>query len=194
MTWELLGEQILASPARVGSVRLVCIDGPAGSGKTTSASELSHVLGAPVVHMDDLYDGWDGALVESTWDRIKVQILQPLLRGASATYDVFSWHRGRFALKKTVEPSPVVIVEGVGSAAQPMSEYCSFVIWVHSSGEVQVPRILARDGVGSRVQVETFIERQTVHFALDGTRERADVVIDGSPAVLPSPGEFIRLG
>ena len=45
---------------------IIAIDGPAGAGKTTLASEiflaLSSKISVQVIHMDDLYDGWDNAL------------------------------------------------------------------------------------------------------------------------------------
>ena len=37
--------EVLAGPARLGSTRLICVDGPAGSGKTTLASLLAATAG-----------------------------------------------------------------------------------------------------------------------------------------------------
>ena len=51
----------LDRPPTLGSGRLICVDGPAGSGKTTWAAGIAQL--APevtVVHMDDLYPGWSG--------------------------------------------------------------------------------------------------------------------------------------
>ena len=44
---------------RLGGVRVIAIDGPAGSGKTTLGDALAE-RGAAVLHLDDLYDGWSG--------------------------------------------------------------------------------------------------------------------------------------
>ena len=45
---------------------LFAIDGPAGAGKTTYAATLEAELSlkgtVKVIHMDDLYNGWDNAL------------------------------------------------------------------------------------------------------------------------------------
>ena len=59
---ELAGE-VWAGAARLGPVRLVAVDGPAGSGKTTFAGRLVKALqagGATVaeIHTDDLLEGW----------------------------------------------------------------------------------------------------------------------------------------
>ena len=56
-----LAQRVLAGPARCGDTRLVCVDGPSGSGKSTLAARLAAALGdPPLVHMDDLFPGWDG--------------------------------------------------------------------------------------------------------------------------------------
>src|SRR6476661_4492660 len=51
---------VAASRPRCGGTRLVAVDGPSGAGKTTLAAEVADALGAPTIHMDDLYPGWDG--------------------------------------------------------------------------------------------------------------------------------------
>ena len=54
----------------VGSagMSLIAIDGRAGAGKTTLAArffdELAVDKSVEVIHMDDLYDGWENALNE----------------------------------------------------------------------------------------------------------------------------------
>ena len=56
----------LADLCKEKSRPVIAIDGPAGAGKTTLAHEiflaLSNKMSVQVIHMDDLYDGWDNAL------------------------------------------------------------------------------------------------------------------------------------
>src|SRR3954447_22097903 len=48
--------RVLATPPTCGATRLVCIDGPSGSGKSSLAQRLAGPLGdPPLVQMDDLY-------------------------------------------------------------------------------------------------------------------------------------------
>src|SRR5205085_5813827 len=56
-SFPALADRLLAEPPLLGATRLVCVDGPAGSGKTTFADRLTEALGgaAALVHMDDLY-------------------------------------------------------------------------------------------------------------------------------------------
>src|SRR4030095_996439 len=50
---DTLLDRILAAPARLGGTRLVCVDGPAGSGKTTFGRRLAAAPDAPVVQLGD---------------------------------------------------------------------------------------------------------------------------------------------
>ena len=63
-----LAARVRAVPPRLGPVRLVAVDGGAGSGKTSFAARLAAALdGVPVLHTDDFLDGWrpGGFLVAS---------------------------------------------------------------------------------------------------------------------------------
>ena len=48
------------------SKSVIAVDGPAGAGKTTLATNLALALAqdlrVEIIHMDDLYGGWDNAL------------------------------------------------------------------------------------------------------------------------------------
>ncbi len=66
---------------RCGDVRLVAVDGPSGSGKSTLGAAIGATLGAPVLHMDDIYPGWDG-LAEAV-PLLTTQVLEPLTARAS---------------------------------------------------------------------------------------------------------------
>ena len=60
-------QTIASGERRNDFVRIVAIDGPAGSGKTTLASRIASTWvdeNVVTIHMDDLYDGWENALSE----------------------------------------------------------------------------------------------------------------------------------
>lgn len=42
------------------STRILAIDGRSGAGKSTLARTLAVAVGAQLVHVEDLYPGWDG--------------------------------------------------------------------------------------------------------------------------------------
>ena len=76
------------SSALCGDTRIVTIDGPAGSGKTTLANDLASEFAKKigeisVIHLDELYEGWDDALGSKLFERIEAWILAPIRNGLS---------------------------------------------------------------------------------------------------------------
>src|SRR5690606_22420930 len=55
---ETLARRIRALPPSCGAVRLIAVDGPAGSGKTTYAGALAATLQCQVIHADDFPVPW----------------------------------------------------------------------------------------------------------------------------------------
>ncbi|WP_233491580.1 uridine kinase [Blastococcus sp. TBT05-19] len=166
-------------PPRLGGTRLVCVDGPAGSGKTTLAGRLADVLGpdAVVVHMDDLYAGWTltGAVA-----RLSAGVLGPLAAGRAGAYHRYDWAAGRFSPEPTPVPVPgVLVVEGCGSASRPADPWASLRVWVEADAGLRLARGLARDGEHLATEWHRWQRTEAAHFAADGTRDRADVVVDG---------------
>lgn len=161
---------------RAGRTRLVAVDGPSGAGKTTFAARLSDALGgAPVVHMDDIYPGWDG-LADAVPHAV-AWVAEPLRRDEAARYRRFDWDRQVYAEWHTVPPAPVVVLEGVGSAARPLSAALTVTVWVDAPEPVRMARGIARDGEAYRPHWERWARQERAHFAVDGTRRRADVVV-----------------
>jgi uridine kinase len=181
----VLAARVQAMPPRLGDVRLVCIDGPAGSGKTTLAAALAGALGpgADVVHMDDLYEGWSG--LGGVWDRVEAQVLRPLEQGRGALYQRYDWVAGRFADWVDLAIPDVLILEGCGSAPRPVDHRAAVVVVVEAPADVRLARGLARDGEHMRENWLAWMADEAVEFAIEGTRERAGVVVDGTVPLLP---------
>lgn len=170
------------STPRLGTVRLVVVDGPAGSGKTTFADRIARALdGAQVVHMDDLYEGWSG-LDDAVYRRLEEWVLAPLRAGRAGRYRRYDWDAGRFAEWHDVPVAEALVLEGVGAAARPVDGCAVVRVWVEAGADVRMTRGVARDGESLRGQWERWMRREAEHFAADGTRERADVLVDGEAA------------
>ncbi len=166
-----------ALPASLGPVRLVAVDGHAGSGKTTFAARLARALGgAPVVHLDDLATheelfGWTG--------RLRGQLLEPLARGERARHQVYDWVERRFAGTGEVEPAPLVLLEGVGAGRREVRPALAALIWMELPAEAGRARGERRDGPALAAFWERWSAAEAAHFTQDPSRPFADWLVDG---------------
>jgi uridine kinase len=184
-----LAEEILARPARLGSVRLVAVDGPAGAGKTRFAERLAAAVGASgarvaLVHTDDLLDGW-GDLV-TFWPRLAEWILDPLRHGAAGAYRRYDWVAGGFEARWRPVPVPdVLILEGVSAGRTEIRPELTMLVWVWAPPELRLDRVLARDGADIRSELLAWMGAEAAHFAVDRPADHADVRVSGASAGPP---------
>ncbi|GEP38556.1 hypothetical protein NPS01_22190 [Nocardioides psychrotolerans] len=175
---DLLGSR----SATLGAGRLLCLDGPAGSGKTTLAGAVATLTGSPVVHMDDLYDGWGG--LPGVADQLST-ILDPLAAGRPGSYRRYDWVAEAYVETRTVPPAPLLVLEGVGSGSAAHAALCTVLVWVEVPADLRLTRGVARDGVRLQEQWRRWMVDEARHFAREGTRERADLAVDGTGVELP---------
>ncbi|WP_240181856.1 deoxynucleoside kinase [Nocardioides sp. 616] len=162
--------------ARLGAGRLICIDGPAGSGKTTLAATLAAATQAPVVHLDELLDGWDGSL-DGAVAALVSDVLEPLAAGTPASYHRYDWLAGGFAARVPVPASSVLVVEGVAAGSGATAPFSSALVWVEAAHDVRMRRGLARDGDAFAPHWDAWAAKEHEHFARERTRDRADLVL-----------------
>jgi len=193
MRYADLVEEIGQMPPKFGSSKLIAVDGPSGAGKTTFAVRLAKLLDAPVVHTDDLLEGWDDQF--TFWDRLESRVLAPLRHGRTATYQRYQWHLGKFAGPPLiVDPAPAVLLEGVSAARRAIRPELSLAVFVVAPPELRWRRALARDGddsVAFRAYLGRWRAAEDRHFAEDGTAAAADLIVDG--AATTGDDRFVRL-
>jgi uridine kinase len=175
-----LAEVVLAGPARLGGTRLVCIDGPAGSGKTTIAGRLAAELGeaAALVHFDDLYAGWT---LTGAAARLQAGVLRPMCEGRAGAFHRYDWTvRGFSPTRTEVPPRAVLIVEGCGSSPARLDPWTTLRIWVEAPPALRIARGLARDGAELESEWRRWQRTEAAEFARERTGDRADLIVDGA--------------
>ncbi len=173
-----VADRVVGAPATLGTGRLVCIDGPAGSGKTTLSAALAHaVQGTQVVHCDDLLHGWRGlpglaASIEA--------LLAPLASGRTGSWRRWNWVADAWAETHEVAPGGLLVLEGVGSWSPEIAHLVGVLVWVQAASDLRLDRGLARDGEEMRAHWERWRLDEDDLFARLDTRAHADVLVDTS--------------
>jgi hypothetical protein len=177
-----LAARIAARPARLGRTRLVAVDGRGGAGKTTFAARLAAALGdAPVVHADDVAD----RAGHPWWPTLEELVLGPLGAGTGWT------DPGTGALR----PVPAVLVlEGVSASRRAVTDRLTLAAWLDVPARTRVARGIARDGPDSAAAWPRYEAEEDRFFAADPVAGRADLMVDGAPALPHDPvTEYVRL-
>lgn len=171
---------IESSVALCGNTKIVTIDGPAGSGKTTLATELASAMKnasgvMSVVHMDELYEGWDDALGQKLFNRIEAWILAPIRSGLSPKFLKYDWHQGKYASWSELPLTPVLIIEGVGSGHSSLRECVSQAIWVEADDHLLLDRVVQRDGEVVRDEMLIWKSRERDYFDAHDVKRAAHI-------------------
>ncbi|MFJ2132107.1 uridine kinase [Streptomyces sp. NPDC087228] len=174
-----LAARLRALAPSCGPVRLVAVDGHAGSGKSTFASRLAAALdGAPVLHLDDL------ATHESffTWtERLREQVIEPLSRGECAHYAPYDWTARTFATPRALKPAPVVLIEGVGAGRRALRPRLARLLWMDLAAAESWERGRRRDGPALSAFWDGWTAAETEHFSADPSRSHADTLVRQLP-------------
>ena len=186
---EVVRRTLEAAPTPGGG-RLLCIDGPAGSGKTTLAAAVAaHVpagLSTGVVHLDDVYPGWDG--LEEGVARAGRLLVGPYARGEAGRYRRYDWFDRREAEWVEVEPVDLLVLEGVGAGAATHADHITTLVWLEAPRGERLERGLARDAAALgtpepdaelRARWAQWSHDEDTHHERNRTRERADLVVAG---------------
>lgn len=175
LSLEPLAREVSALPPSLGPVRLIGIDGHAGSGKSTFAERLAEALaGAPVLHLDDLATheelfGWE--------ERLRTQVLEPLAAGRPAHWAPYDWVERRFGPERVLEPAPVLLVEGVGAGRRALRPHLARLLWMETPREQSWGRGRYRDGRELSDFWDGWERAELAHFSDDPSRPFADTLV-----------------
>jgi hypothetical protein len=110
-------------------------------------------------------------------------VVEPLAAGRPARYRRYDWDSGEYAEEHDLGTPPVLIVEGVGAGSRPVTGRTVLLGWLEAPRDERFRRGIARDGENYRPHWERWARQELAHFAADGTRARADLLLDGAPTV-----------
>ena len=165
--------------AKCGECIVITIDGPAGSGKTTLAKELSSALDSCyTIHMDDLYEGWDSTLTPNLTKKLQ-RILEYVKMESRIQFVPFDWLESNFSPQVELPTPKYLIIEGVGSGQSAIRDFISLSLWIEVLPDIGLERVIKRDGPAVAQFMPAFIVAQNAHFEKEATKKSADYHLSG---------------
>lgn len=182
-----LGGSVVAPENRARKHGRAADDGPSeaptddattGTGSCGSASQR---VGGPRVAVvsTDLLATWEHPF--DWWPTLEEHLLQPLAEERATSLPTVAWVDGAPAEGGTlvIDDLDVLVLEGVSSGRRTIAERLTALVWVEVPDAAErLERAVGRDGEASRPYLARWQRDEAEHFALDRTRDRADVVID----------------
>ncbi|MFW5474296.1 MFS transporter [Knoellia sp. CPCC 206450] len=168
--------------ARAGSVTVVAVDGPSGSGKTTLAARLGDDLGALVLHVDDMHQGWTGVL--ETVDLARASLVSAWVEGEPASHPTWDWDEDVAGPACAVPRADLVVLEGVGAFAI-AGDSASARVWVEAPDDERHVRAIARDGEVFERHWDEWADQERRLWRVSSGRTDADLAVDTAEGAAP---------
>lgn len=139
---------------------LVAIDGRSGTGKSTIAKTIANSLGGTEIISDDFWIGgsndlWDTRTPQEKadlaidWERLRKEVLEPLLSNKSASWYPFDWESGRGLSSKKIKKNPtkLIVLDGAYSTRPELQDIIdlSVLVKIHDDS-VRRTRLVGREG------------------------------------------------
>ena len=134
---------------------VVLIDGRAGSGKSTFARNLQGQVfqetkqSPKVIHMDDLYPGWEGLAQGSLY--LVENILKPIKLEGKTQWQLWDWANDKRGGSdpgngwREFDGQNMLIIEGCGSVTAQSVELADLTIWIEADRQTRRQRFGDRD-------------------------------------------------
>lgn len=167
---------------------IVAIDGRAASGKTTLAKLVSEAYFTSnrsilrIVHMDDLYPGWEGLRAGSTY--LYSEILLPLESGKPANWQSWNWETGGRGNPsepgngwRQFTPGVPLVVEGCGSISRLTRDLIDFGIWLEAPLETRKSRWTDREGALTAEYWGVWQSQEDEFYQVEQSASMADIIL-----------------
>ncbi len=136
---------------------------------------MSASIGATVVHLDDVYPGWNG--LAAGRDHVIESVIVPLSQGRSGGYVSWDWANDRSGEFVSVDLANVLIVEGCGISTPASRAVADIVIWVDCPDSVRADRLHSRDGERFVNHVVGWEDQVVAHIIDNSPDTTASVVV-----------------
>ncbi|MDN5916077.1 MAG: hypothetical protein L0I76_13400 [Pseudonocardia sp.] len=169
-----------AADAGPAGNRLVTVDGFSGAGKSTLATRLAGFLDAPSITLEEIYPGWDGLAEAPALARRWIG--DPLASGSTLRWRTWDWRCDAPGRWRSLDPAPVVVLEGCGAGARILAPVTGLAVWVDAPAEQRERRLHAReDWAGYAPFRARWSEQERALALAERSAERADIVLDNTP-------------
>ena len=179
-------QTLAALPAKEnGQATIITLDGRAASGKSTLADQLTAILQAGLIHMDDFFLppalrsperlSEPGGNVD--YKRFAAEVLPHLRDPHSFSYICFDCSQMDMGDPRPVAASSYRIVEGSYSNHPLFGDYADFRILCDIDPETQMQRILNRNGEElAEMFRDRWIPMEETYFQTFHIRDKADLI------------------
>lgn len=190
---------------------IVAIAGDSGSGKTTYSDGIRKILGPSIVTTIEM-DGYHSENrsqraisghfpLDPTYNRLELlsMHLEKLKQGESVTIPTYDHKTGDFGPDRTIEPTPVVLLEGLHALYDQLLPSIDFSIFVDPDRDVKFKWKYKRDVEARKHQSDTLrkemLEREMLFKRyIDYQKTIANVVIKIHPSELANFARYEYLG
>lgn len=166
--------------------RVLALEGRAAAGKSTAAEQLSAILGAPVVHMDDFFlppalrsaERLSAAGGNVHYERFAAEVLPHLRSSEAFAYRVFDCGKMELDGTREIAAATCRIVEGAYSCHPKFGRYADLCIFFDVDPECQMQRITARNGAQMAEMFKNrWIPMEENYYKTYRVKENADLVV-----------------
>lgn len=167
------------------SQMLIAIDGRCAAGKTTLAALLKKETDCNIIHMDDFFLRQEQRTLKRMeepggnvdYERVLEQVMLPLSKGKSFSYQIFDCKRMELSSAVHIEPKAVTIVEGSYSCHPVLWDFYDLRVFMSVEPNEQLERIRHRNGEEAVSKFrDCWIPMEERYFTAYRIRERCDFV------------------
>ena len=157
---------------------IIAVDGRSGSGKTTFATALAAALSrhqdTGLLHLEEVYPGWQGlAAALQTYRRLA----QDLAAGKNAAWQGWDWQHQQPGALFELPAQPVIVIEGVGALDSEARQHVDLAIWLEAGAETRKRRALERDGETFAPYWDDWARQEEQYLAGHQPRQHAQVLL-----------------